>query len=100
MLVANIFSHNSNHTGQLLSSWHPVGLSSAALFHHVLANSLNFLVQNRNGRFPSRNDHADLTRRQRAFRCTIEMMKDSLEHKSDGMIRAVVSTSSRLVRNE
>jgi hypothetical protein len=51
----------------------------------------------RNGYFPSQDDHVALTHRQKAYRCTIEIMKDPSKHKSDEMIGAVVSMMSHLV---
>ncbi|KAL1793790.1 hypothetical protein ACET3X_008772 [Alternaria dauci] len=95
-LVANIFSPNTNHASQLLGSWYPVGLSSAASFHHVLANSHNFLFQKLHGFFPSADDYVALAHRQRAYRCTSEMIKDPTKHKSDEMIGAVAAMMSHL----
>ncbi|CAA9962937.1 hypothetical protein PTMSG1_06305 [Pyrenophora teres f. maculata] len=91
-LLANVFSADDNdHPSVLRGSWYPVGLSDAAAFHNMLANSQNFLFQKRNGYFPSQDDAVALKHHHKALRHTTLMMKDPAKHKSDEVICGVVS---------
>ncbi|RMZ68228.1 tachykinin family [Pyrenophora seminiperda CCB06] len=91
-LLANVFStQNNNHPSQLRGSWYPVGLSDAAAFHNMLANSQNFLFQKRHGYFPSQDDAVALKHHHKALRHTTSIMKDPTKYKSDEVICGVVS---------
>ncbi|KAI8933326.1 hypothetical protein NX059_009950 [Plenodomus lindquistii] len=90
-LLAHIFHPDTNHPSQLRGSWYPVGLSSPAAFHMVLANSQNYMFQMIHGYFPSQDDHVALTHRHHALMHANEMMKDASKHKSDEMIGTVAT---------
>ncbi|KAH9882667.1 hypothetical protein J1614_000903 [Plenodomus biglobosus] len=90
-LLSHIFSPETNHPSQLRGSWYPVGLSSPASFHHVLANSQNYLFQKIHGYFPSQDDHVALTHRHKALVHANQMMQDTTKHTSDEMIGTVAS---------
>ncbi|KAF2125502.1 hypothetical protein P153DRAFT_348731 [Dothidotthia symphoricarpi CBS 119687] len=90
-LLANIFSHNTNHSSQLRGSWYPVGLSCAATFHNVLSNSQNFIFEKLHGHFPAQDNAQALTHHHTALRLANEMINDPTKYMSDETVGTVAS---------
>ncbi|UPX19979.1 uncharacterized protein EKO05_0010227 [Ascochyta rabiei] len=90
-LLANIFSPDSTHTSHMRGCWFPVGLDSPAAFHHLLANSQNFLFQKTNGRFPSQDNALALVHHHKALRLARELMSDSSKYTSNEAVGVIVS---------
>jgi hypothetical protein len=86
-----VFSPSTSHASQLRGTWYSVGLSSAAAFHNMLANSQNFIFMKKNGFFPSQDDNLALTHHHKALRQAGQMMKDATMHKSDEALGMVAS---------
>jgi hypothetical protein len=64
-----------------------------------LSISQSFIFQKLNGSLPSQNDTLALAHFCKALRAANEMMKDSLQHKSDEMLVTVASLMCHHVGN-
>ncbi|KAF9691459.1 hypothetical protein EKO04_010905 [Ascochyta lentis] len=90
-LLANIFSPDTTHPSHMRGSWFPVGLESPAAFHHILANSQNFIFQRKYGYFPSQDNALALVHHQKALRLARELMSDVSKHTSNEALSVIVS---------
>ncbi|KAJ4986548.1 hypothetical protein SVAN01_07984 [Stagonosporopsis vannaccii] len=90
-LLANIFDPESTHASQLRGSWFLVGLESPAAFHHVLANSQNFLFQKMYGFFPSQDNAQALFHHHKALHFARKLLSDSTKQTNNEALCVVVS---------
>jgi hypothetical protein len=86
-----VFDPNTNHFIRMRDYWYPVSLSCAAVFHNLLSISQNFILRRLDMSLLSQDDTLALTHSYKAIRAANEMMKDSLQYKSDEMIGTVAS---------
>jgi hypothetical protein len=91
ILTGIVFAADTCHSSSLRGAWYPVGLSVAAAFHNVLANSQNFIFQKNNGFYPSRDDALALVHHHKALRQASELMKSPRNHNSDEALSIVTS---------
>ncbi|KAF2871136.1 hypothetical protein BDV95DRAFT_573351 [Massariosphaeria phaeospora] len=90
-LIANVFRHNGHHSRLLRGSWWPVGISHAASFHNVLANSHLFKLREHNGHYASEDDAVSLFHYTKAVRLVSNDINDPNKNTSDELLGAVAS---------